>query len=118
MKQFKGRVVLINFWATWCAPCKEELPMLKAMHKNYKDKGFEIIGISLDKSLHRLQSYVKIEEIPYPIALGNDLIQRIYQLKGVPESFLVNEDGFIVNEYIGPPRAKDLEADILKLLKK
>ncbi len=115
LAQFKGKkIVLLNFWATWCSSCKTEIPVLNALYDKYKKSGLEIIGIAIDKDKNQLKSFVKNQAIHYPIAMGNQKIQSLYKVTGVPEFFLINRAGVILDIFIGPPPARDLEKAIAK----
>ncbi len=96
--QFKGKVTLVDFWATWCGPCKGELPNVKANYAKYHDKGFDIVGISLDQSLPPLNQFIKAEDMPWrqvwdgywtgPIATS-------FNVKAIPATILIGKDGKI-----------------------
>lgn len=114
LKDFKGKVVLINFWATWCPPCREELPLFQEVYEKYKDKGFVILAINTDPE--NLKGF--IEEfginLSFPILLGDDRILDLYPVRGLPTSFLIDREGRIVKVRLGIYR--ELEEDIKKLL--
>ncbi len=124
LSHFKGKVVLVNFWATWCTACRAELPDFIAMHKKYKSKGFEIIGISLDDTTTSagkkiLTAFVKKAGITYPVLIGNDAVCKDYGgIYYIPASFLVDAKGNITKKYIGELKMDVLEKDTLPLLKR
>jgi thiol-disulfide isomerase/thioredoxin len=101
----KGNVVLVNFWATWCGPCKRELPDLIALHNEYKGKDVKIIGISVDRDanvLELVRNFAAEANLTYPIVIDNgDLEMAFGGIRGIPTSFFVNKNGEIVKKMIG-----------------
>lgn len=99
LADLKGKYVLVDFWATWCAPCVAETPTLKKLYEAYHAKGFEIIGVSLDETLDPLSDFVKARKIPWPqvhnLTCGSDL-QAAFGVSTIPATFLVGPDGTIV----------------------
>lgn len=92
-----GKVTLLNFWATWCAPCVNELPALEATYKQLKDKGFTVVGVAIDDTLEEVQGYQKKFSLSYPIILDADGVsKRHYDLRGVPESFVLDASGKVI----------------------
>ncbi len=117
LSSFKGQVVLLDFWATWCDPCLEELPELKSLHEKYKEKGFELVGVSLDVLGQKVVSpFVRENRIPYPILLSGGWPPEGYVLPGLPTAFLIDRQGLVVRRYMGPKRSSDLARDIEALL--
>jgi len=112
LKQYKGKVVLVNFWATWCDPCFVEIPWLIEMQQKYEAKGFTILGISMDEEgksavvpfLAKERFNVNGQKLPmnYPIVIGNDEVaDKFGGLLGYPTSFLISRDGKIVKKVQG-----------------
>jgi len=95
----KGKVVLIDFWATWCGPCRKEIPNLKQYYQAFKGKGFEIIGISLDKQEAQLKEYLEKEKLPWKISFSgkfwNDETARLYKVHAIPSYWLVDKKGVL-----------------------
>lgn len=114
----KGKIVLINFWATWCPTCRLEIPAFSKLYEEYNPKGLEIIGVSVDqKSQNEILSFLKENNIKYPIMLYNkELNQNFGELTAVPTSFLINKSGKIYKKYIGYHLKYSFEKDIKNLL--
>lgn len=114
----KGKVVLLDFWATWCPPCVAEIPHFKELYAQYKDKGFEIIGVSLDQEgVKVVGPFAKKNAIQYPIVIGNDQVTRSYGgIRGIPTTFLIDRKGKIAQKYVGYHDKKVFEESIVLLL--
>lgn len=100
---FKGKVVLLNFWATWCAPCKMEIPSLEKLYQLRKDKGFEILAVSVDRtSLSKVASFVTDYQMSFPVlADQRGEVGRRYWAKAIPTSFLLDKKGVIRWKVVG-----------------
>ena len=113
----KGNVVLINFWATWCGPCKRELPDLVALRDEYKDKNIKILGISVDRDgdvLNLVHTFAVKANLAYPIVIDNgDFEQAFGGIRGIPTSFFVNRKGEIVKKMIGLQTKETFQAELL-----
>ena len=103
--QYRGKVVLVDFWAAWCGPCRRELPNVLAMYEAYHEKGFEVLGISLDKTRTQAESYLKQTDIPWATMFSSREDERYWQhpmavkygINGIPRAILVDRDGKVVN---------------------
>ena len=121
LSDYRGKIVLVNIWATWCPPCKAEIPGFINLYKKYKDKGLVIIGVSVDRGGKKVVvKFAADYNINYPILIGKDKqITKVFgPIRGIPTTFLIDPDGVIVNKYIGFHSEKKFEEEILKLLKK
>ncbi|MDD5154430.1 MAG: TlpA disulfide reductase family protein [Thermodesulfobacteriota bacterium] len=124
LSHFKGKVVLVNFWATGCPACRAEIPGFIAIHKKYKGKGFEIISISLDDATTSagkkiLAEFIKRAGITYPVLIGTNAVCKDYGgIYYIPVSFLVDSKGNIIKRYIGELKMDVLEKDMAPLLKR
>ena len=105
LESLRGRVVFVNFWATWCAPCRTEAPSLERLYRRLKPEGFEILAVSIDKPETReaVGAFQTEFELSFPVLLDSE--QEIYQAfkaTGVPETFLVDPKGRVVERFVGP----------------
>jgi len=117
LSQFRGNVVVINFWASWCPPCRDEAAYLERTWRRYKDRGVVFIGVDYLDTEKKALEYIAEFDITYPN--GPDIGTRIadaYRIKGVPETFFVDKRGELRDVYIGPLKPPDLEQRIDKLL--
>lgn len=115
---FKGKVILVDFWATWCGPCKLEVPHLVDLYEQYNAQGFEIIGIALDNSgAEVVEPFTREYNVTYPVVLGNREVAIAFGgLTAIPTAFLVDKSGNIVGKYVGYQEKAVLEEAIKKLL--
>ena len=117
LSEFKGKVVLLDFWATWCDPCIEELPDLKRLHATYKDRGFTMVGVSLDVlGAKAVRPFVSENKVPYPVLLSGGEPPEGYRLPGLPTAFLIDREGRIARRYIGPKLYEEVARDVEELL--
>ena len=102
---FRGKLVLVNFWATWCGPCKRELPALIELNKEYAARGVKILGVSSDRGaniIDDVRAFVHDSGIPYQVVLSNDDLEEAFgNIRALPTSFLINEEGSIVQTFVG-----------------
>jgi peroxiredoxin len=118
LSDYRGKTVLLNFWATWCAPCRVEMPTLVALYEKYHTQGLEIIGVSMDDgSQERVAKFASEMKINYPILLGNSSVADNYGgLRLLPQTVFISRDGKIVQTVIGMQSRKDFETIIEQLL--
>lgn len=117
LADYKGKVVLLNFWATWCGPCKVEIPEFVRAYEAYKDKGFVVLGVSIDDTPEQLQSFAKQYKITYPMLLNQENVEEAYgPIYGVPVSFFIGRDGLICRKQMGEVRKEMLERELESLL--
>ena len=102
LSALKGKVVLLDFWATWCAPCREAIPHLIDLHKTFGQNGLEVIGMSVDKGEgETVRRFVKSMDIPYPIIITPDEVQREYGVVSLPTTILIDREGKIRQKFLG-----------------
>ena len=117
LADYKGKVVLVNFWATWCGPCKMEIPDMVKLYSQYKDKGLVVVGISVDDSAEQLQAFMREFHMNYPVVQMRPEVEDAWgPFYGYPTSFIVARDGSICTKHIGPATHDQFEAEIKALL--
>ncbi len=113
LKEYRGKVVFLHFWATWCKPCKEEMPTIEKMHKEFKNRDFVILAVSIDKvGTDMVWSYVK--EFTFSTLLASSgRIDDSYWSWGIPVSYIIDRNGWIIGRAMGP---KKWDSDALRNL--
>lgn len=114
----KGNVVLVDFWATWCPPCRVEIPHLKELHKKYSEKGLVVWGVGLDEE-GKLRAFAEEQAISYPILVGDESIGQDYGVQGIPTTFLFDKQNRIAFKHVGFSQGMEeqFENEIEQLLK-
>ncbi len=124
LQAYRGKVVILDFWATWCPPCRAEIPSFIALQNKYRDQGVEIIGVSLDPISGRgpgasaVEPFMKSAGINYAIWLVNDgaAMQGYDVSRGIPTTYIINREGKVVNVHVGAKPMSVFENEITKLL--
>jgi peroxiredoxin len=104
LSDYRGKVVLLNIWATWCPPCVEEMPSMEKLHIEMQDKDFAILAVSIDASgSAAVRPFMENHKLSFTTLTDpKGIIQNLYQTTGVPESFIIDKNGMIVEKVIGP----------------
>ncbi len=121
VEDLTGAPFMLNIWATWCAPCREEMPELQELHDAYADQGFRVVGVSVDDrgSLPTIEAFIGELGIEFPIYHDPSWeIVDYYSLLGLPGTFLVDHNGVVVRRWLGPfrPMEEDVQEDVRELL--
>ncbi len=119
LADLKGKVVLLNFWATWCGPCRLETPWFVELQEKYRDQGFRIVGISVDDPPEALPPFAKRFKVNYPLVVGVDRedVQKAYgPIFGVPMTFIIGRNGRICMTHVGQVSKEQFESEIKSLL--
>ena len=94
LSQYRGQVVMINFWATWCGPCRQEMPLLDAMYRKYKGMGFTLIGVNVEPDSKAAAKFLEGVPVSFPVAFDTDSkVSKLYQVQGMPSSVIVDRKG-------------------------
>lgn len=119
LADYRGKVLLIDFWATWCVPCRVEIPHFIELQKKYASRGFSVIGISMDDDAKPVVPFVKKYGMNYPVAVGDAaLAERFGGVLGLPVAFIVGRDGVIRERYDGIVTPETFERAVVSLLGK
>jgi len=118
LTDYRGKVVLLDFWATWCGPCKIEIPWFMEMQRKNKDKGFEVLGVAMDdEGWEVVKPFVADLNVNYRIVIGNDSTAEIYGgVDALPTTFLIDREGKIAAVHVGLASKKEFEDGIEELL--
>ena len=118
LADFKGKVVILDFWATWCPPCRKEIPGFIALQKKYAGKGVSVVGVSLDEGgAAAVKSFVKQNGMNYPVVLGDQQIAMAYGgITSIPTTFVIDKDGNVAAVHEGYTEQGEFEKEINQLL--
>lgn len=120
LASYRGSVLVVDFFATWCGPCKESIPHLLNLQKKYGKQGLQVIGLSVNDEGEKgdVKSFVADKKITYPVALANEDLQADYGLRSVPTLFIISKKGIVAEKYMGynDDIARSIEAAIKRLL--
>lgn len=117
LADYKGRVVLLNFWATWCAPCRAEMPILQQLYETYRDDGLRIVAVNAGEAPDVVRAWVEALGLNYDIARDDSRrIEGAYRLTGWPTTFMISPQGIITHKFLGPVSEEDLRAALAPFL--
>src|SRR5438034_3812996 len=120
LKDFADKVMVVDFWATWCGPCREEIPHLNKLYENYRGKGLVVAGISMDaEGPEVVKQFAKELRMEYPVVMGDENVQQDFGgIVGLPTTFIIDRKGNIVKKYTGyqPAIMQDMEQTIKELM--
>ena len=116
LSDYKGRVVLLNFWATWCHGCVLEIPWFIEFQERYKDSGLSVIGVSIDEGWKPVKAFVEEKKVNYPIVIDTEGVRRLYELNAMPMTLLIDRSGEIAASYIGVVDKGTCESKLRTLL--
>jgi peroxiredoxin len=118
LSEYRGKLVLLDFWATWCDPCREEIPHFVELQNKYRDQGLQIVGISMDDGPEPVRDFYQSFKMNYPVVMGNATTGELYGgVLGLPIAFLIGRDGRIYSKHIGATDISVFEGEIATLLR-
>jgi peroxiredoxin len=113
----KGKVVLIEFWATWCPPCRTAVPVLELLYKAYRDKGLVVLAVSMDEGgWDQVASFIAEHHLTFTVLKGTDRVAEKYRVRAIPMMLILNREGKIAKRYLGMGTDEEVERDIKALL--
>ncbi len=117
--QFKGKVLVVDFWATWCGPCRTEIPGYVALQKKYRDAGLVVIGVSLDQQGPGVvKKFITTQKVDYQIVMGTDeVVEAFGGMDAIPTTFIIDRDGNIRDRKVGAEPAEEFESRVKEFLK-
>jgi cytochrome c biogenesis protein CcmG/thiol:disulfide interchange protein DsbE len=117
LANYRGKAVLLDFWATWCTPCRDEIPRFVEFQNKYREQGLQVIGISMDDDAKPVREFYQQFKMNYPVALGSEKVAEAYGgVLGLPITFLIGRDGRVAAKHIGEVDMSVLEQEIETLL--
>jgi peroxiredoxin len=118
LSDYRGKVVLLNFWATWCGPCKIEIPWFIDFEQKYKDRGFAVLGIAMDdEGWDVVKPYIQERKVNYRVMMGSEEVATLYgNVESLPTTFLIDREGKIASIHVGLVGRRDYQDEILQLL--
>ena len=117
LSSYRGKVVLLDFWATWCDPCREEIPHLVELQQRYGDRGLQIIGISMDDDAGPVLTLTRKRKVNYPIVMGDQKLGTLYGgILGLPVTYLIDRNGMVSAKFKGESSLVNMESKIEILL--
>jgi peroxiredoxin len=109
LSDLRGNVVLVNFWASWCTPCKREVPALVSVYERFQEQGFVVLGVDYQEPVDDVRGFVEEWGMSYPVLLDADAaVVRQYRLTGIPESYLIDQDGVLRERRIGEMKQEEI----------
>jgi peroxiredoxin len=103
LSSLRGKVVFVNFWATWCDPCKEEMPGMERLYQRFRDRGLVVVAVSVDSQVSRVAPFVRERRFSFPVGLdGRMAVANLYTVRALPSSFIVDRQGRLASLALGP----------------
>lgn len=119
LSDYAGDVIVLDLWATWCGPCRAEVPFLVSLYDEFKDRGFVVLGVGLDREGERvLRPFAQEFGVHYPVLVGDRSVHEAYKIRSIPTTFVIGRNGRIAKRHVGfhPSMAEGMRAEIENLL--
>jgi len=119
LSDFKGKVVILDFWATWCGPCRIEIPGFVELQREYGEMGLQILGVSLDGEVKReeVEDFCRRYYVNYPVLMDNGEVARSFNVTAIPTTYIIDREGNLFKKYIGAREKEMFKNDIEQLIK-
>jgi peroxiredoxin len=120
LSDLRGKVVFVNFWATWCEPCKEEMPAMERLHQRFRDRGLVVVAMSVDAQVSRVRPFVREHGFTFPVGLDSRMtVANLYTVRALPSTFIIDRQGRLASLAMGPrdwdgPAARALFESMLR----
>jgi cytochrome c biogenesis protein CcmG/thiol:disulfide interchange protein DsbE len=121
LSDFAGKVIILDLWATWCPPCRQEIPFLVSLYEEYKEQGLAVVGVGLDRGgAEVLAPFVEANNVTYTILVGNEAVSRDYGVSSIPMTLMIGRDGLVASREIGfaPSLQDQMRSKVVELLSK
>lgn len=113
LSEYRGKLVLLNFWATWCPPCREEMPLFSQWQRDFGTKGLQVLGVSMDDEAASVRQFLAEYPVSYPIVMGDVALAETFGgVLGLPLSYLIDEQGHVIGRYQGEPGLAQMETEL------
>ncbi len=119
LSDFEGKVVILDLWATWCPPCRKEIPFLVSLYEQYKDQGLAVVGVGLDQGgASVIAPFVEANNVTYTVLIGDQAISQLYKVSGIPMTLMIDRDGRVASKDVGfaPTMEGEMRARVEELL--
>jgi peroxiredoxin len=119
LSDFAGKVVVLDLWATWCGPCRQEIPVLVSLYEEFKDRGLVVVGVGLDEEgVEALAPFAEANHMSYPVLVGDKVLGATYKVTSIPSTYVIGRDGKIASKHVGFSSAVQtaLREEISKLI--
>lgn len=119
LSDFAGKVVVLDLWATWCGPCRQEIPLLVTLYEEFKDRGLVVVGVGLDEGgVEMLAPFAEANRMSYPVLVGDKALGTTYKVTSIPSTYVIGRDGRIASKHVGfnPEVGTALRGDVTKLI--
>lgn len=109
LSQLRGKTVVVNFWATWCSPCREEMPEFVRFYEENQSRGVVVLGVAMDKNVEKVKEFIQRLDVSYPVVIGDIETARLWKVRGLPMTFVVTPKGRIAHVLAGGVSAMMLQ---------
>lgn len=119
LSDFAGKVVVLDLWATWCPPCRQEIPVLVELYEQFKEQGLVVVGVGMDEGgADALRPFAEANKMTYPVLVGDKAVGEAYKVTSIPTTFIIGRDGAIVSKHVGfsPAIGAAMRDEVAKLI--